>query len=270
MNLPNSWPDFCCVQTPKALSPCGKCQGCQLFSASSHPDFHQVMSEKQIGVDAIREAINKLVGTAQLSGNKVLVIHDANRMTDSAANALLKTLEEPTKHTYLILQCDSLQGMLPTILSRCEKVNLNPPDSHACIEWLTAQGMANVSFNLVKLYANAPLRILRSQSDTSAFDFKAFLDGLIQLQKHQVSSIELTQKWQDNLEQVVEWTQFIVADQIKKHVNNDALWMSRERLLKVGQVLTHPGLNKTVLLAGVLENIYQLPPINLEDYNLAG
>ena len=88
---------------PSSGGPCGECQSCKLIEAGTHPDRYLLESDKQLGVDAIREAIGKLNTTAQIGRHKVLIIPAAERMTEAASNALLKTLEEPTDNTYLLL-----------------------------------------------------------------------------------------------------------------------------------------------------------------------
>ena len=105
--------------------------------------MHHVTTEKsQIGVDAIRQTISKVSQTAQLSGNKVVIISQVELMSESASNALLKTLEEPTANTYLLMTSNESQRLLPTILSRCEKRNIALPSFEQSCDWLSAQGVS--------------------------------------------------------------------------------------------------------------------------------
>lgn len=262
----NSLAGYLLCQTPLDGKRCMHCQGCKLFEASSHPDFHQIESDKQIGVDSIREAIAKLLSTAQLSGNKVLIIHAAHTMTESAANALLKTLEEPTKHTYLILLCDKTEGVLPTILSRCEKIMLHPPETDDCIQWLAEQGVSGLSEQYVRLYANAPLTLLEAAKDESGLNFGAFVQNLIQLQKSQLSASELAQKWVDNGEKVVTWVQFVLASQLKKDPFNESLWQAQQKTTQLSKEVVLPGVNKAVLLADVLTQVSGFNRLTLEEF----
>ena len=101
-------------QTPDN-APCGHCHACHLMAAQSHPDFHVLASQegKDIGVNQVR-AINEVVSQhAQQNGNKLVYIQDAERLTEAAANALLKTLEEPRPNTYFLVS-DYLQP-LPSV-----------------------------------------------------------------------------------------------------------------------------------------------------------
>ena len=106
--------------------PCGQCHSCKLFEANNHPDFLFTQAEKNsIGVDEIRQTSVFLTKTSQLSGAQVVLIENANSMTESASNALLKTLEEPTNNSYLLLLSNDKSRLLPTIRSRCQFLKLD-------------------------------------------------------------------------------------------------------------------------------------------------
>lgn len=106
--------------------PCGHCHSCELYDAKNHPDYLLAQAEKtSIGVDDIRQISSFLNKTSQLSGNQVVVVDQAQLMTESASNALLKTLEEPTDKSFLFLLVDTKSKLLPTILSRCQFLTLD-------------------------------------------------------------------------------------------------------------------------------------------------
>lgn len=120
---------------------CGTCKSCLLQQAGTHPDYYEVSSEddKAIGVGKIRELTQSLQETANQHGAKVAWVKDAERMTVEAANALLKTLEEPTENTYIILTPTKTNALLPTLRSRMRLHKFNEPswsDTHA---WLASQ-----------------------------------------------------------------------------------------------------------------------------------
>jgi DNA polymerase-3 subunit delta' len=236
---------------------CGLCQACKLNAAESHPDLHQIESDKQVGIDAIREAIQKLVGTAQLSGAKALVIYGADTMTESAANALLKTLEEPTNNTYIILICDKIDGLLPTILSRCEKISLPTPSVSACQAWLNDNGHVNVDEKVVRLYANAPLLIKQQLESTKRLDYSEFFSGIQALKNRQISATELAVKWQDKEKLVISWVLQSTLSEIKKSPTNDCLWSIQEACIEATKTIRHTGINKSLLLTGVLAKTTQ-------------
>lgn len=89
---------FLMCQQPEGHKSCGKCRGCQLMQAGTHPDYYTLEPEKgksALGIDAVREVSEKLYEHARLGGAKVVLLKDATLLTEAAANALLKTLEEP-------------------------------------------------------------------------------------------------------------------------------------------------------------------------------
>ncbi|MEW6999597.1 hypothetical protein AADZ86_18050 [Colwelliaceae bacterium BS250] len=107
---------------------CGQCKGCHLLKAHSHPDLQVINNgEKTIGVDIVRLAGGFLQKTAHLGDVKVVLVNACENMTEAAANALLKTLEEPTDNSFLILTCNDVDLLLPTIVSRCSQIKVQPP-----------------------------------------------------------------------------------------------------------------------------------------------
>ncbi|OOF60041.1 DNA polymerase III subunit delta' [Rodentibacter myodis] len=126
---------------PQGSEPCGQCHSCHLMQAHSHPDYHELRSieGKDIGIDQVRE-MNEIVSQhAQQSGNKVVYIEGAERLTEAAANALLKTLEEPRPNTYFLLQAESSASLLATIYSRCQVWTLPVPSKQMAQDWLQTQ-----------------------------------------------------------------------------------------------------------------------------------
>lgn len=239
-------------QSPLQGKACGNCQSCQLNQAESHPDKHEVVSEKQIGVDAIREAIGKLTGTSHLSGNKVLILVDVESMTEAAANALLKSLEEPTSNTYLLLIASHPEQLLPTILSRCEKYKLAGPTFEQCRQWLSTQGFDGVSDEEMLLNRLSPKRILAYLSDGSSLTLEVFEDKLSSLRSGNISASQLASDWQDQAQLVVEWIQYRIASQLKYAVVPDPLFNLNRICIEARDSLNRPGVNKLLVLAGIL------------------
>lgn len=126
---------------PQNTEPCGQCHTCHLMQAQSHPDYHELHSieGKNIGVDQVREMTEIVAQHAQQNGNKVVYVKEAERLTEAAANALLKTLEEPRPNTYFLLQADSAASLLATIYSRCQVWNLSSPPTEIALDWLQTQ-----------------------------------------------------------------------------------------------------------------------------------
>ncbi len=145
------------------LNPCGHCSGCKLVEAGSHPDLLNVEPQEgkqQIAVDQLREAAEKLVMTAYRSGRKVVILDPAHQMSASAANSLLKTLEEPSPGSVLILLTSKPSALLATIRSRCLKVAMRRPANTQALAWLAQAGGQPVTAQLLEFAAGAPLRAL--------------------------------------------------------------------------------------------------------------
>jgi len=131
-----------------------------------HPDFRLLQPEedkKTISIDQVRELIGFLNLTSHQSGAKVTVISPAQVMTTAAVNCLLKTLEEPTARSYLILIAESLSRLPATIVSRCHKVRVPLPGRHEATLWL--QGIdKNVDWSrALELSTGAPLAAVELQ-----------------------------------------------------------------------------------------------------------
>ena len=128
-----------CLQ-PTSAGACGFCKSCQLFDAGNHPDFYHIAADgNQIKVDQIRELCTRLTATAQQSGMRVAIIHHSERLNSAAANALLKTLEEPGKDTLLILQSDTPARLMATVSSRCQRIPFVVPSREIIKNWLAQQ-----------------------------------------------------------------------------------------------------------------------------------
>lgn len=118
---------------------CGECRSCQLFNAGNHPDFELLQPEevgKAIKIDQIRYAIMSSQHTSQQGGFRIIVIEPADQMNISAANALLKTLEEPPGDCIIILVSSKAHNLPATILSRCQKIVFNLPKFDEAKVWL--------------------------------------------------------------------------------------------------------------------------------------
>ncbi len=117
----------CAAPVDSGLGACGRCRACRLAAGAGHPDHHLV---EPIGgtlkVEPIRDVIREAQRAPIEAPYKVFILCEFDRATAAAANALLKTLEEPTATTRLLLTSSRPAGLLPTIVSRCQILNLRP------------------------------------------------------------------------------------------------------------------------------------------------
>lgn len=137
---------------PRGGFACGACRACALLEAGTHPDRILVTLEvnektdkarSEIVVEQIRTLSARLAMSTQLGGWQVAVIDPADAMNAAAANALLKTLEEPTPSSLILLVADQPWRLPATIRSRCQRVDFVFPTREESERWLRAQGVAD-------------------------------------------------------------------------------------------------------------------------------
>jgi len=134
---------------------CRTCQSCTAFEAGSHPDFQHIYKELvqftregknkktpiNLPIAVIREfLIEKVAARPALSQKKVYIVSEAEKLTINSQNALLKVLEEPPKHCFIILLCSRLERLLPTTKSRCQIIRFGPVDSQRIADKLSEMG----------------------------------------------------------------------------------------------------------------------------------
>jgi DNA polymerase-3 subunit delta' len=148
-----------CQRPDRSGHACGECPSCHWFEQGTHPDYRLLQPEslsldgedsetgkkpsKQISIDQIRGLADFFGMTSHQGGRRVIVIHPAETMNSNAANALLKSIEEPPPGLLFILVSHKPQQLLPTILSRCLSFALPAPDAASVTRWLAEQGVKN-------------------------------------------------------------------------------------------------------------------------------
>ncbi|MDF2473931.1 MAG: hypothetical protein K0R21_1713 [Anaerocolumna sp.] len=123
---------------PDKMNACGKCKSCLQAASNNHPDIIQVTHEKaSVGIDDIRVQVNNDIQIKPYnSPYKIYIIDDAEKLTEQAQNALLKTIEEPPRYAVILLLTNNLNALLPTILSRCVTLKLQGVDKDKLKEFL--------------------------------------------------------------------------------------------------------------------------------------
>ncbi len=177
LNLAAAW--LCESNADRVPTPCGQCTACKLIDARTHPDLLVLLPEdmalrmgwqtaddagdtdrngdakaskkkpsRDIKVEAVRAATAWAASTPSRGRLKLIVLHPADAMNAVAANALLKTLEEPSASVRLLLTCTDPDLLLPTIRSRCQLLRLPQPDEPTSLQWLAGQGVAQAAIVL--------------------------------------------------------------------------------------------------------------------------
>ncbi|MFM1647519.1 DNA polymerase III subunit delta' [Aeromonas salmonicida] len=202
-------------QQPDRGEPCGQCHSCQLFDKGHHPDLGTVtIDSKTIGVEAIREICARLQNSAQLGRGKVVIIPDAERMTESAANALLKTLEEPAGDSLLLLIASQVSRLLPTILSRCHKHVCQLPTEGETVRWLAEQGH-HATLAQVRICQGAPLRVLRYIEEQQDGKRRELLESFVSLSLTPTRATHVCSQLADETQVRLHWLQLFLCDALK-------------------------------------------------------
>jgi DNA polymerase-3 subunit delta' len=119
---------------------CGSCNDCITAKSGAHPDVEILRSEGlSIKIDEVRELLTRTAWAPSMGGWRVVVMEDADRLTESAANALLKAIEEPGLRTVWLLCAPTLHDILPTIRSRCRHIQLHTPSNHEVSQFLVTK-----------------------------------------------------------------------------------------------------------------------------------
>lgn len=222
-----------CEQPGSNLNPCESCPSCHWFRQESHPDFKLLQPEaleadpsdegansdtgagktkrggSQISVGQVRTLSGFLELSAHRQGRKVVLLHPADELNVNAANALLKTLEEPPQDTVLLLLTHRVHRILPTVRSRCRALPMRCPLPAESIDWLAAHGVESAA-EVLSEAGFAPLRALEYMHGDYRERRKRFLDSLA-AQTHDLLGLAASQEGRD-LPQILGWLQKWIYD----------------------------------------------------------
>lgn len=210
-------------QQPGPEGACGHCATCTLYAAGTHPDLLRVSPEEdseQIKVDQIRGLIEFAGISRHYDRHKAIIISPAEAMNPNAANSLLKTLEEPTAQTVLILVA-SRPGRLPaTVRSRCQQIKFTAPPREEALAWLAAEGIADGerAGQLLALAHGAPLAA-RALAESDALERRSeAFKSLSDLFAGRTGVVELADAWsKGDVRAVVDWQTSWLQDAIRIH-----------------------------------------------------
>jgi DNA polymerase III subunit delta' len=231
---------------------CGACVSCGWFGQQNHPDFRRVRPEsfedeltgdgeegeekkaaktktpsKEIKIEQIRQLSDFMNISTHRQGLRVVVLYPAEALNMPASNALLKTLEEPPPGTVFLLSSNSLDRLLPTILSRCRKFALPMPGHDEALAWLKAQGVADAD-SWLREQGGAPLAAL-AQSESGS---REEMDLLLQMLAH--PSVEAALRAADKMQKVplaslVSWLQRWLYDMFSYKLSGNIRYYPRYR-----------------------------------------
>lgn len=231
---------------------CGACVSCGWFAQHNHPDYRRVRPEsfedevsgegeegedkkaaksktpsREIKIEQIRQLADFMNISTHRQGLRVVVLYPAEALNMPASNALLKTLEEPPPGTVFLLSSNSLDRLLPTILSRCRKFALPMPGHDEALAWLKAQGVADAD-SWLREQGGAPLAAL-AQSESGS---REEMDMLLQMLAH--PSVEAALRAADKMQKVplaslVSWLQRWLYDMFSYKLSGNIRYYPRYR-----------------------------------------
>ena len=176
-------------QSTTSHIPCGHCQSCHQVITAQHPAIHCLAPEdKYITIEAIRNLIDKTHLTTK--SWQIFLIRSADTMHPAAANALLKTLEEPTPNTLILLTSAAPQRLPATIRSRSQKILFSAAETTSALQWLQQQPKVDWQ-PLLALSSNAPLAAIQAFETSRLNDIQQLVEHFTQLRanKSQLSQI---------------------------------------------------------------------------------
>lgn len=214
-----------CKQLDTDGHSCGQCKPCHLIQAGTHPDYHMIMPEeksKVIKIDQIRSFCDVMARKSQLGGYRLAILCPAESMNTNAANALLKTLEEPGEQTVIMLVTSQPSNLPATIRSRCQKIEFHLPDRDIAKDWLEEQGVTGDIDLLLNLSQNTPLNALKAFKEDHLQERARFITDFIGLKQGLQDPLKLADKWnKQHPQQCLEWLMSWVMDLIRLKSNID-------------------------------------------------
>lgn len=265
---------LCLNPDPSNRQACGQCQGCKTYRSGANPDFMRIQlleGKQQIGVDQIRELSNFLTFSRSFDAYRVILINPVERMNQNAANSLLKSLEEPSDNTVIILIVTHLSTIIPTIVSRSQLLSIPLPTKKEAINWIRTQGskVDNIE-ELLEMSAGSPLLAINIDEKTLN-DKEDFAKDILNIFRESNSVTEIAKKWEKYdqgilLDWQIIWVQSLLKsvtevsasnetnrhfDIIREKTPNSFLWQLYFQLLKKKQIV-HTSVNPLINLESML------------------
>ncbi len=231
----------------KGPSPCGHCKNCKLVGAEAHPDIRYFSPEEKstvVKVDQIRQLNEYISKSSQQGGYKIAIICPAEAMNHNAANALLKSLEEPSQKSLILLIVDQPGRMLATIRSRCQVIDFPMPNHRQSLDWLMlALPNSSLHEDLLELAAGSPIKAYEMSESEAVTQKQSMIKDLAKVLKREATVVSVAAKWQKyELQIVLAWNVTWVQQLIRYSMTSDSQWVKDDTLLKMVQYLAgkHP------------------------------
>ncbi|MEJ2309714.1 MAG: DNA polymerase III subunit delta' [Gammaproteobacteria bacterium] len=247
---------------------CGTCHSCRLLQAGNHPDLVVIEPAepgKAIKVDAIRAYIEQASLTPQIARSRVCILAPADAMNQSAANSLLKTLEEPAQENHLLLVSDRPAQLPATIRSRCQKVAFPRPAADEALAWLRQQDAETDWEALLDCGNGLPLRVLRFAGGEQARRYSELQNEFAGLLRQDASPAVLAGAWSTvDSHELLEWLFRWTLDLLRFSCAGHAAMQERGLSQAMADLRQSPDSVKLVALLGRIMSLGQ----GLEKRNL--
>ena len=227
-----------CTKSSNLFEYCNECSSCKSFDSGSHPDFKLIQLEsdsKVIKISQLRGGskesdsegiINFSNETPLLSKSKIIVINSSDKMNAESQNFLLKTLEEPSKNTYIFLISSKPYSLKPTLLSRLNHMEINFPKKNEILAWLQKSNMELDSQELnflddLNLIDINPDELIKARSERNEFSTDL-------MQCHSPKKLEkIASKWDDQFLSIkLGWLSKIILQSIFVKINKTEIPIS--------------------------------------------
>ncbi len=234
-----------CREPSPQGEPCGRCRDCTLIAAGNHPDLMEVMPEegsRQIRIDAIRALVEADTLAVEPGRARIFIVEPAERMGTAAANALLKTLEEPVPGTHMLLVSHNPDRLPITIRSRCQPLRLPLPAADEAEAWLAEQGVKDAPERLA-VTGGAPLAALALDAESVAA-WAARRQDLAELAAGRADPLTVAERWEKaaDLETLLAELGKQVTTRLRAHPGSHLaprLFVYLDRVFETRRELTH-------------------------------
>jgi DNA polymerase III subunit delta' len=208
-----------CEHPTNGRSPCRQCTSCTLFAAGSNPDYFRVTPEEDsrvIKIDQIRDLSGNLALTSHGNGYKVAILVPADAMNLNAANSLLKTLEEPSDNTVLVLVSAQPARLPATVRSRCQEIRIQAASREQTVGWLADRYDGPSPEVYLALANGAPLQALRLAQAQALEERQRRFRALVAIQAGQESPLTVAQSWSADADlQGLHWMREWLMDMLR-------------------------------------------------------
>jgi len=252
--------------------PCNKCKSCSMINAGTHPDVIYIRKDTKVTkVETIRENIvREMEIKPYQSDYKIIIVKSADSMSIQGQNAMLKTIEEPPGYGIIILVCENLASLLPTIKSRCIVVRFNPVHKEQMRNYLQHKGITGIQQEVFQKLSNGSIGVVEDilGDETYLEVRKQSINYLNRLEKAQIMELydivkEITDD-KENIERLLEfWLLWYRDIAVVKAANSDDLYYKdyHQQLLDMSSKLTYNKVSQNIefikhAILDIRQNIY--------------